>query len=198
VFGHLDAYVRGRIYLGNTRGNFSHKIHNIKMVQTIMGWAHLLRLLSGDIELNPGPEEKADFDIDHGKIVPFDTLIKNVVFQDPLIPVCKENKLSFISVFRNERYKREVSNRLSNALFHCNCELYSLAKNSKDCYLNFIRLLISSNVISDSVGMIYNKVIGGESCFICLHQLKPDNEKWTCADLCKQRLIQKFKESNGD
>ena len=163
---------------------------------------YLILLRSGDVETNPGPPEGQSDPSRDREDEPFDDTVGCVLWSKPRAEVFRQNKLHLNAVLANRLFKRELGKRLSNALFHCNCEKYQGEKDGLSCYKSLIRVACASEVISNEVIRVYNQVIQGELCFICLHSSKGERcsmvEGSTCSDLCEQALLDKFRASKGD
>ena len=80
-------------------------------------------LRGGDIETNPGPGEQMD-PTRVREDEPFDDSVGCVLWEKPKKEALKQNKLHINAVLANRLFKTELNKRVSNALFHCNCEKY--------------------------------------------------------------------------
>ena len=162
----------------------------------------LILLLSGDVETNPGPSEEQADPAREREDEPFDDSAGCVLWEKPGAEAFKQNRLHFNAVLANRLFKRELVKRLSNALFHCNCDRYQGEDSGLKCYKGLVKLFCASDNVSNEVIRLYNQVVQGELCFICLHNSRGERlslvEGSTCSDLCEQALLDKFRECAGD
>ena len=133
---------------------------------------------------------------------PFDDSVGCVLWTRPGTEAFKQNKLRFNAVLANRLFKKELTKRLSNALFHCNCDKYRDEEDGLECYKGLMRVFCASDNVSNEVIRLYNQVIQGELCFICLHSSRGERlclvQGATCLDLCEQNILDKFRECVGD
>ena len=165
------------------------------------GWFGIILLRSGDIEENPGPVGQIDPTRER-EDEPFDDTAGCVRWEKPSVKPFGQNKLHINAVLANRLFKKELEKRVSNALFHCNCERYRGEDSALSCYKGLVKVFCASNDISNEVINLYNQVIRRELCFVCLQNSKGERlslvQGSTCSDLCEQALLDKFRESKGD
>ena len=75
----------------------------------------------GDIGLNPGPEGAQLDPTRERENKPFDDSVGCVLWARPGAGSLKQNRLQVNAVLATRSFKKELSKRLSNALFYCNC-----------------------------------------------------------------------------
>ena len=164
-------------------------------------WMVKLILRSGDVECNPGPDELEDPTRSREE-EPFDDSLGCILWEAPRVEAMKQNRVHFNTVLANKLFKKELTKRLSNALYHCNCDRYRGETNALVCYQAAIRVFCASSRISNEVINLYNQVIRGEKCVICLHSSTGTRasliQGTTCSDLCEQALLSKFKDCMED
>ena len=122
------------------------------------GGAGGILLRSGDIETNPGPEGQVDPTREREE-EPFDDTIGCVLWNMPKVEAFRQNKLHINAVLANRLFKKELAKRVSNALFHCNCEKYLGEDSGLSCYKGLIKVFCASDSISNEVISLYNQVI---------------------------------------
>ena len=162
----------------------------------------LLLLRGGDVETNPGPQGGQTDPTRDREDEPFDDSIGCVRWSKPSVEAFKQNRIHFNAVLGNRLFKKELAKRLSNALFHCNCDRYQGEDSGLSCYKGLIKLFCASDNVSNEVIRLYNQVMAGELCVICLHSSRGERLNLvngsSCSDLCEQALLEKFRECAGD
>ena len=133
---------------------------------------------------------------------PFDPSQGGVRWEEIIQERYRENKLTFKAVLANRRFKGELAKRLSNAVFHCNCERNEEFSSGLECYKELAKIFCRTPVVSGQVINLFNSTLKGGVCMICLQNAKGarDNlvEGTTCSDLCEQALLDKFRDNAGD
>merc|ERR1711911_173060 len=192
--------------------------YSLTLVSQIVSWRGDLLRRCGDVESNPGPPcDRENGEGKEGTLEPpiededpwlvrlnepFDASLGCVRWEGITIENYQQNKLHFNTVLANRRFKNELTKRLSNALYYCNCERYSDSPNGLDCYKGLAELFCRTPAVCNDVIHMFNQVLKGEKCFICLQNSKGDRLSLvpgaSCSDLCEQALLEKFQECEGN
>ena len=87
---------------------------------------------------------------------PFDASLGNISWGAIESEKQRKNRLHFNAVLANKRFKTEVGKRLSNALFHCNCEKFRNAPSGVDCYKGLAKVFCRTPAVSNEVIYLFN------------------------------------------
>ena len=80
-------------------------------------------------------------------------------WEKPRVEALRQNKFHLNAVLANRLFKKELAKRVSNALFHCNCEKYLGEDSGLSCYKGLVKLFCASDDISNKGIRLYNQVI---------------------------------------